>query len=142
MSVMSYNAPIRVVAAMPYDNKNKLIRDHALLVAFKAYDGLTHAKRFERNSATFTYLLQTIAKYMPTSRHKGNIAAAMFYAAQQQGCVSESVLSAYRLANTPSNGAEFEAWKLSGHGKALVDLPLSWRCNVSKREHKAQDGIY
>eukprot|EP00977_Amphora_coffeiformis_P009576 scaffold2205_cov167-Amphora_coffeaeformis.AAC.2 len=142
VSALSYNAAIRVAASLPYDNKNVFIRDGGLLFAFEAYDALTHSERCQRNSATFNYILQTVAKYMPPSRNKGNIAAGMFYLAQQEGCVDTHVLDAYRMANTPSNGAEFESWSSSFLNKKIGDLPHAWRRHNKARRHHQREAVY
>lgn len=141
-SVLSYNAPIRIVASLPYERNQINIRDYGLMMAFEAYDALTHSDRCLRNSATFTYILQTVAKYMPPSRNKGNVAAGLFYLAQQEGCVDNQVLDAYRLANTPSNGLEFDSWSSSSQGKSVGDLPHAWRRNNKSRRHHAREATY
>ena len=142
VSVMSYNAPIRVVASMPYKSTDVNMRDHGLLLAFEAYDAITHSERCNRNAATFAYILQTVAKYMPASRNKGNISAGIYYLAQEEGCVDKQVLEAYRMANTPSNGPEFDSWSSSSRGKNLGDLPESWRRNNKSRRHHAREATY
>ena len=142
VSVLSYNAPIRIVASFPYKNTQVNVRDYGLQLAFQAYDSLTHSEKCERNSATFNYILQTVAKYMPPSRNKGNIAAGMFYLAQQEGCVDKHVLDAYRLANTPSNGPEFESWSSTSQGKTVGDLPHAWRRNNKSRRYHEREATY
>ena len=142
VSALSYNAPMRVVASLPHKSSDVTTRDYGLLLAFEAYDALTHSDRCERNAATFTYILQTVAKYMPPSRNKGNVAAGMFYLAQEEGCVDQQVLDAYQLANTPSNGDEFDAWFASNKGKNLGDLPHTWRKNNKVRRQYAREATY
>jgi hypothetical protein len=142
VSAISYNAPIRVVASLPYTGSDVKLRDDGLVLAFHAYDALTHSDRCLRNPATFAYILQTIAKYMPASRNKGNIAAGMFYVAQQEGCVDKNVVDAYELANTPSNGPEFESWSSGVRGKPIRDLPKSWRRNNKSRRNHLREATY
>lgn len=139
---MSYNAPIRIVASLPYKNNDVITRDYGLALAFEAYDALTQSERCHVNSATFAYILQTVAKYMPPSRNKGNVAAGLFYVAQNEGCVDETVLQAYELANTPSNGPEFDAWSASCRGKKLGELPHSWRKFNKVRRHRKREATY
>ena len=142
VSVISYNAPIRIAASLPYEITDVSTRDYALLMAFEAYDALAHSERCERNSATFAYILQTIAKYMPASRNKGNVAVGMFHMAQEEGCVDQTVLDAYKMANTPSNGEEFESWSSSSEGKSVGELPHAWRRNNKSRRYHVREATY
>lgn len=144
INVLSYNAPIRIVANFPYKEGQVTIRDQGLLLAFEAYDALTHSRRCERNGATFSYLLQTVAKYMPPSRNKGNVAASLIHLAQEEGCVDQQVLDSYRSANTPSNGPEFDSWasKNMKVGVAAVDVPHAWRRNNKVRRHNRREATY
>lgn len=146
-TAMSYNAALRVAAEAHYDVSNKSPanvrhRDEALRLALGAFDAMSQSA-IELNCATYTYLLMAITKYFPASRIRGNIAHGMFHHAKIQGLIDQGVLVAYRAANTPSNGAEFDDW-IQGtlDGSSLQDLPMKWRRNNSHRRHHPREAIY
>lgn len=142
LSVLSYNAPLRIAASLPYVEHDVTARDQGLLLAMEAYDALVQSKSCLRNSATFCYVLQAVAKYMPASRNRGNVVEGFFAVAQEEGCVDESVLAAYALAQTPSNGPEFEDCQIFDQDAALGDLPHSWRRHNKARRFHPREATY
>jgi hypothetical protein len=132
-TALSWNAPIRLVSNMPYDPTDKRPsrikrRDEALLVAFGTFSHVSQSHDLLRNSATYAYLLQIVAKYFPPSRIRGNIAHGIWHHAMEQGLIDEMVLDSYLRANTPSNGAEFDNYRLKNlDGKTFHDLPATWK---------------
>jgi hypothetical protein len=142
LSVLSYNAPLRIAANLPYVEHDVTARDQGLLLAMEAYDALVQSDACLRNSATFCYVLQAVAKYMPASRNRGNVVEGFFAVAKEEGCVDESVLAAYGLAHTPSNGPEFEGWELLNEHTALGDLPQYWRRQNKTRRFHPREATY
>lgn len=129
-TVLSYNAPIRLSMSLPFDPANKQSeaiqrRDQAIQLAFGCFDELSQSSILKRNSATYNYLLGTVAKYMPASRIRGNIARGIWHHACTQGLVDETVMEAFGAANNPSNGEEFDGWK-DRIGNQKKDFPAKW----------------
>jgi len=147
-SVMTFNAPIRIASTLPFDHDDKQTanvryRDEAITLAFAAFDTLSHSGVSERNSATYNYLLSTVAKYFPSSRIRGNIAHGMFHHARLQGLIDSSVIRAHIAANEPSNGKEFDDWiEETLKEKAVKDLPHKWRRNSRRRRYHPRENDY
>jgi hypothetical protein len=142
-TVLSFNAPIRLAASLTFDPKDIRRRDEALQLAFGCFDALSQSSLLERNSATYCYLLQVVAKYMPESRIRGNIAHGIVEHAISQGLVDQSVLDAHAAANEPSNGKEFEDWKQRNlEGKEKKDLPTAWIRNSRGRRYHSREATY
>jgi hypothetical protein len=146
-TAVSYNAAIRIASELPFDMESEepediCMRDDALTVAFGAFDAL-YQSGVERNSATYGYLLLTVAKYMPASRTRGNVARGMFHHAQEQGLIDADVVAAQTAANTPSNGPEFDEWMdKTLKDKTVNDLPHAWRRFSKVRRHHPREAIY
>ncbi|GAX12941.1 hypothetical protein FisN_22Hh244 [Fistulifera solaris] len=144
-SVLCFNALIRVAANQKYDAKKSDVqdRDHALLLAFQSYDALKQCKLVEANSATYCYLLQTVSKYFPPSKSRGNIAHGMWHQACTQGLVDDSVIQAYLDVNSPSNGSEFDEY-IKNHleGKTRKSVPQKWTQMSRKLRHDPKDAFY
>jgi hypothetical protein len=147
-SVLPFNAAIRVAAELRYDAtrkdpENLLLRDEALLLAFGTFDAVTHSRVAESNSATYKYLLGAVAKYLPPSLSKGNIAYGMWTHARLQGLIDPTVIAAYATANEPSNGELFDAWARDTlNGKNVTDLPQKWRRNSFTRRFHGREATY
>ena len=142
-TIQSYNASIRVAAQLPFDASdtrpsNLSRRDDAIHLGFCAFGALSESQLVQRNSATYTYLLQVISKYFPASRSRGHIARGMLLHARDQGLLDAPLLEAYRLANEPSNGSEFDATL------ALLEEPVphKWRANNRKWRSHAREATY
>ena len=147
-TVLSYNAPIRIAAELPYDLSDKKAhsvrtRDEAIYLAMSCFGELCQSTIWHRNSATYTYLLNVVSKYFPTSRIRGNIAHGMFHHARLQGLIDDELIKSYLAANTPSNGLKFdefiEDW-LSG--KPLQELPEKWRRYNRVYRHHHREATY
>ena len=75
----------------------------------------------QRNSATYVHMFHTIAKYLPPSCTRGNVAYGLWMsAAGHDGVLDDKVLKAYAEANTRngSNGKDYDAFvqKLTSTG--------------------------
>jgi hypothetical protein len=149
-TVLSYNAPIRLAANLPYDGSSSSsssaeLRDEALQLALGSFDALGHSSIVSRNSATYTYLLRVIAKYLRTGETRGNIALGIFHHGRVQGLVDDAVLDAFRAAHTPSNGKDFERWiskYLGSPDRPAKDLPHRWRRHGRVRRYHPREATY
>lgn len=147
-TAVSFNAPIRIAAQSAFDPDNKKpanirLRDQAIQLAFEGFDAITCSSVVERNSATYAYLLQTMSKFFPASRSRGNICHGMFHHASEQGLIDQTVVTAHLAANVPSNGPEFEEWiSKTLKDVAIKDLPLKWRRRNRITRHRAKEAIY
>ena len=147
-NILSFNAPIRVSAMHSYDPKDKrseniMLRDQAVALAFECFDTVSHTTVANRNSATYAYLLQTVAKYFPPSRIRGNVAHGIWHHACSYGLLDELVSQAHIAANTPSNGERFDEWiKTNLTEKEKKDLPPKWFCNSVVRRFHKREAVY
>ena len=141
---ISYNAVIRTAANFPFDNNggssdeelaaSEVYRDWAIMASFAVHDALTHGKGIERNSSTYAYLLQVVAKYMPPCTYRGNVARGLWKLAKTNGVYNQQVQDALLLANAASNGPEHDEWLDQDiRGKDWrYDAPHRWRRHVQK----------
>jgi hypothetical protein len=147
-TAQSFNAGIRVAAGMPYDitdksSVNVKLRDDAILLAFGAFDAINHSAALEGNSATYTHLLNLVAKYFPRGVTCGNIAHGMFKHARQQGIIDDGVISAYLAANEPSNATHVDEFIENNlHGKTRKELPFKWTRYSRIRRHHPREATY
>lgn len=131
---ISYNAVLRTAANLPFDNNGSEVqRDWALMAAFSTHDALTHSA-LERNSSTYAYLLQVVAKYMPPSTSRGNIARGLWKLAKTNGVYNDQVKEAFLMANATSNSEDHDVWLDENiRGKDWrTDAPQRWRRRVQK----------
>ena len=131
---ISYNAVMRTAANLPFDDPTaEVYRDWALMSAFAAHDALTHSA-LERNSSTYAYLLQVVAKYMPASPSRGNIARGLWKLAKTNGVYNDQVQAALLAANEISNSPDHDEWLDENiRGKDWrTDAPHRWRRRVKK----------
>ena len=145
-TAQSFNASIRVAAESAFDRTdqspaNQKYRDESIHLAFAAFGALSDSTMIPRNSATYAHLIQVVGKYLPVSRSRGNISRGMLLHAREQGLVDESLLEAYRLANHPSNGAEFED-TLARFSGPVSELPHKWRASNRKYRSHPREAIY
>ena len=155
-TMQSFNATLRGIASCEFSTPSQadddleleceVIRDQAM-EAFGIYNSMAHttSDRLRRNSATITYMLQIVTKYIPTSRTKGNIAFSIWMQATKEGIVDSnhqatsirtSVQQSYKVANTPSNGVEFDDLVEERCDPDFV-LPTKWIRHAKNRRHDA-----
>jgi hypothetical protein len=150
-TMQSFNATLRGIASCKFtttaseegeekDKQLQLIRDQAM-DAFGIYNSMAHtsSQRLKRNSATVTYMLQIVNKYIPTSRSKGNIAFSIWMQGTKEGIVDAStfnVQQSFKDANTPSNGVEFDEF-VNEKCQADFVLPTKWIRHAKNRRHDA-----
>lgn len=142
-TLITHNAVLRICAAVEYDGTDDKVRDAALDLAFVVYDALnspstTTSNRVskdrgsksskkakaaataansgiypQRNSATYIHMFHTIAKYLPPSSTRGNVAYGLWMSCTgHDGVLDDKVLDAYVEANTRSgsNGEKYDAF--------------------------------
>jgi len=142
-TLITHNAVLRICAAVEYDGTDDKVRDAALELAFVVYDALnspstTTSNRVskdrgsksskkakaaataansgiypQRNSATYIHMFHTIAKYLPPSSTRGNVAYGLWMSCTgHDGVLDDKVLDAYVEANTRSgsNGEKYDAF--------------------------------
>ena len=138
-TVLSHNAPIRVAAVQDYDAQSSLrtskvrLRDLAVGTAFDCFSRAAP----RRSSATYTYLLQTVAKYFPPSRIRGNVATGIWHHAAEEGLMAPAVCEAAAAAHMPSNGPEFKVpvWNPQ-------EFPQKWTRHSRVRRYDIRDETY
>ena len=140
-TLITHNAVLRICAAVEYGGNDDKVRDVSLDLAFVVYDvlnspssttsnrvskdrGIKSSRKAkasatatnsgvypQRNSATYVHMLQTIAKYLPPSSTRGNVAYGLWMSCTgHDGVLDDKVLNAYVEANTRngSNGKEYD----------------------------------
>ena len=138
-TAVSFNAVIRTAANADVDPNNEEERDLALTSSFLSLYRIHNSEYVHRNSATFTYILKVVEKYIPKSRSRGNIARGLFQKACDDGVVSDTVLNALAKISG-GGGVDFDAWiPQIIEGK---ELPQKWRRNVKLRMHRHGGGVY
>jgi hypothetical protein len=130
---ISFNAVIRTAANLYYDGKNEVLRDSALMAAFGANDVMTHSN-VPQNSATYAYLIQVLAKYVPACESRGNMVHGLWKMARSDGVYNGDVQEAYLKASEPSNSSAHDEWiEANLRGKDWrTDAPQRWRRRVQK----------
>mmetsp|Transcript_3430 Transcript_3430/g.5044 ORF Transcript_3430/g.5044 Transcript_3430/m.5044 type:complete len:422 (-) Transcript_3430:169-1434(-) len=140
-TVMSFNTVLRAVANTPYTEGQEEVRDNALQVGFTTYDFMRHF--VHRNSATYAYMMQIVAKYIPPSATRGNIAYGMWTQAKKEQVIDQMVIDSTIGAYTPSNGKDFDTWvEETIKDKGFENIPQKLRRNSKSRRHQKQSGIY
>ncbi|KAI2503885.1 hypothetical protein MHU86_10532 [Fragilaria crotonensis] len=136
---LTYNAGLRAIANSP--NNSEKTRDDAIVHAFATFDALqdTHLKR---NAATFAYMIQTVARFLPPSELSGNIAHAMWLFATDDQVVDDNVMRALEMVDT-GGYPKYETF-LQDHirGKTIHDLPHSWRKLGRSLRYSSSDDTY
>jgi hypothetical protein len=139
---LTFNALIRLAANLPYNPRtsSEEVRDYAVGTAFETFQAMHECGVVHRNSATYTYALLTVAKYMPPSRIRGNIAFGVFSQARYKCLINDSVLTAYQMANQPSNAPEHD--KFVAETIVTREFPVKWRRDSRKKQFNQRDDVY
>jgi hypothetical protein len=150
-TILTFNAVLRGVANAPYvmgegDNGNDnddddnaaRMRDEALQTAFGVYDEMRF--HVDRNAATYAYMLRVVAKFLPPSKTRGNIAHGLWTHAKRNHVASRQVLEALHHTNIPSNGVDFDEWFRDNVD--IKNTPLNWRKNYKLRRYNRDDETY
>jgi hypothetical protein len=142
-TIFTFNAALRGVANTPFsfgkvDDDQVKVRDVALQTAFGVYDEMRLYAN--RNAATYTYMLEVVAKFLPPSRTRGNISYGLWTHAKRNHVASREVLDALHHSHIPSNGAEFDEWLKDNTD--IKNMPLNWRKNYKVRRYTRNDGTY
>ena len=166
-TLITYNAILRTCAAVEYNGESEQVRDAALDLAFVVHDALnanaptdaastsnavsknkkstttnTTTSMPKRNSATYAHMLRVIAKYLPPSPTRGNVAYGLWLSCTgHDGVLDRNVIQAYVEANTRngSNGAQYDAFvaKLAGVENNMQENDVLrqnwWRNRKSRR---------
>jgi hypothetical protein len=140
-TALTFNALIRYAVSVPVRDGDLELRDTALAWAFSTYQTLDEVEIVHKNAASVNYLLQVIAKYMPPSRIRGNIAAGVFHQARYRGLVNSAVVDAYIAANTPSNCPEDDAY-IRDTLRGPQPIPPKWKRDSKKYRYNPREDFY
>lgn len=151
---LTFNAVLRTVANAPYSGKSDEdeLRDMAIEVAFTTYDSMFHHRILERNSATFRYMFEVLAKYFPeNTQSRGNIAYAIFIACKNEHVLDEDVLTALLEKIAPvgsDHGYEFDKWierdirKRFNPSSPNLGFPLNFSSMKKTKRHDKRSATY
>jgi len=177
LSIMTYNSVIRACANSPYiapesvsdigseSTQNVILRDLGLSTALNMYQELStpnpSSKKqrnendndcgLSRNDATYAYLIQSIRKYIPACRSRGNISHALFINACNDGVCSAHVQKALLpLPKSNEDGELYQKWVTSvvcdKDEKEIIGInkrfPRKWKKNIAKLTHQGSHGLY
>lgn len=140
---ISYNGVMRTCVNLHWDGKNEVLRDLALIGATTASDNLTLSS-LPRNSSTYAYQMQLLAKYMPACEARGRMIHGLWMMARRDGVFDGQVLDAYMQASTPSNTPIFEEF-IEKHIRDKdwrKDGPQRWRRRVKTRRLTRRQTTY
>jgi hypothetical protein len=150
-TAVSFNALTRVVAELPYDNSVNIsaatapweevfYRDQAVTTFVSTHQVMHECGAVHRNSASFKYVLDCVAKYFPPCRIRGNISNGYFQQARYMGLVNDSVVASFIAANTPSNDEWNDAFIRDNlqSGK----WPVKWKHDSRKLQYSSKDDVY
>jgi hypothetical protein len=142
-TILTFNAVLRGVANAPYvkgddDDNAARMRDEALQTAFGVYDEMRF--HVDRNAATYAYMLRVVAKFLPPSKTRGNIAHGLWTHAKRNHVASRQVLEALHHTNIPSNGVDFDEWFRDNVD--IKNTPVNWRKNYKLRRYNRDDETY
>ena len=150
-TAVSFNALIRIVSELPYDNSVNIstetapveeveYRDDVCATFITTLQAMHECGVVHRNSASYKYALDCVAKYMPPSRIRGNISTGLFQQARYVGLINDSVIAAYIKANTPSN----DEWNDNYIRDVLQPgtWPVKWKRESRKRQFHPKEDTY
>jgi hypothetical protein len=149
---------LRVAAELPIAETtlSPLIRDHAITTAMSTFQALHECGVVHRNSASYTYALRAVTKYLPPSRIRDNMAAGLVSQARYHGLLSVDVVAAYRAALvaplSQSDKDEVHASRYQNVTAAAALLhdpnmppeqwPPKWKRHSRKRQYHPREAIY
>jgi hypothetical protein len=150
-TAVSFNALIRIVAELPYDKSVNIntetapvedveYRDEAVATFINTLQLMEECGVVHRNSASFKYALDCVAKYMPPSRIRGNISTGLFQQARYVGLINDSVITSFINANIPSN----DEWNDNYIRDVLQPgtWPVKWKRESRKRQFHPKEDTY
>jgi hypothetical protein len=150
-TAVSFNALIRIAAELPYDNTVNIstetspieeveYRDDVCATFITTLQLMHECGVVHRNSASYKYALDCVAKYMPPSRIRGNISTGLFQQARYVGLINDNVIASYIKANTPSN----DEWNDNYIRDVLQPgtWPLKWKRESRKRQFHPREDTY
>jgi hypothetical protein len=150
-TAVSFNALIRVVAELPYDNSVNIslatapweevfYRDQAVTTFVSTIQIMHECDAVHRNSASFKYVLDCVAKYFPPCRIRGNISNGYFQQARYHGLVNDSVVASFIAANTPTNDEWNDAFIRDN--LQSDQWPVKWKHDSRKLQYSTKDDVY
>lgn len=137
---LTYNAGLRAIANSP--NTSEKTRDDAIIHAFSAFDGLEDLTHLKRNSATYAYIIQTIAKFIPPSEMAGNVAHAMWMFAKEDQVVDINVMKALEMVDAGDYPKYQTFLQDVIRDKTIHNIPHSWRKLGKSLRYNSSDDTY
>ena len=145
----TYNAVLRGCASVPtsVSSTSEEVRDIALVNATRVFDTLVRGKRVVRNSATYTYYLQTLRKLLPKSPAAGNIAYSVWFQAMTHDYVVDSNNINALFEFDKGYGKDFDEWMNAmrhryEEGTNGFGFPMKWSRNKNARKYDKRSNCY
>jgi len=138
---MTYNAALRAIANG--DNTGEKTRDHALMHAFDIFHLAKSAEKKKCiNAATYNYMVQIIAKYIPPSEMCGNLANAFWNLAKEDRVVDSNLMRTMESVNCGG----FEKYETfidkNISNKDIEDIPKAWKVFEKSLRYNEEDNTY
>jgi len=138
---MTYNAALRAIANG--DNTGEKTRDHALMHAFDIFHLAKSAEKKKCiNAATYNYMVQIIAKYVPPSEMCGNLANAFWNLAKEDRVVDSNLMRTMESVNCGG----FEKYETfidkNISNKDIEDIPKAWKVFEKSLRYNEEDNTY
>lgn len=136
---MTWNAGLRAIANT--NNSCEKTRDDALTSAFSIFDHLGDANA-KRNGATYTFMVQIVAKYIPPSEISANVAHALWHLAKEDKVINKNLMKAMEIID--SGGYErYEQFITENvRGKTIEDIPQDWKMSGISLRYASEDDTY
>ena len=144
-TILTFNAQIRLAAQLPWHDGDSIEhRDDAITMAVAAFFRTHECGVVERNSATHTYLIQCMQKYMPPSRIRGYMAMSVVQSARYHGILSPTVIETFKQCSIPSNCREHDELILKQFtgDNYMAKLPFKWFRLSKKRQYAKREEVY
>mmetsp|Transcript_30949 Transcript_30949/g.47199 ORF Transcript_30949/g.47199 Transcript_30949/m.47199 type:complete len:399 (+) Transcript_30949:3-1199(+) len=121
---MTWNAGLRAIANT--DNSCEKTRDDALTSAFSIFHHLGDAN-VKRNSATYAFMVQIVAKYIPPSEISANVAHGLWHLAKEDQVINKNLMKAMELIDSGGYKKHEQFMTENVRGKTIEDIPQDWR---------------
>jgi len=136
---MTYNAGLRAIANTA--NSSEKTRDDALMHAFNIFQ---YAKSGDKkcNAATYVYMVQIIAKYIPPSEMSGNVAHAFWNLAKEDKVIDTNLMREMELIDSGGFGKYEKFIDENVRNKDIEDIPIGWKMSGKSLRYNEEDDTY
>jgi len=136
---MTWNAGLRAISNT--ENTCEKTRDDALTSSVAIFSALSDAHAI-KNGATYAYMVQIVAKFIPPSEMSANVAHALWHMAKEDKVIDRNLMKAMESIDSGGYEKYDHFMNENIHGKNIGEIPLEWRMNEPSLRHSSQDDTY